>query len=281
LIVFLSPHQRDNWNWIGTIVEHEGRNCAIPGRFKIFPLLRLNFSLRENSKHITSVDIAIAERGNRSGYPERSDQIYFIDMVVETEFYTLLDVLPNATDDEILKSYRNLARIYHPDRNPDGVDKFQEISEAYKVLSDPDMRKIYDDKGEIGLRVQKSTDSGCCSTFEDPNSGQLQSFCYGSMCETYEGEEDESDFSESDDDDDDVEEEEDDVEDEDDIEEEEEEDEEDEVPVLKQVSTKKGANAAARIEPMKEPLKNQASKRKNVEMKAPVMKMKKTKMGES
>ena len=54
------------------IVEHEGRNCAIPGRFKIFPLLRLNFSLRENSKHITSVDIAIAERGNRSGYPERS-----------------------------------------------------------------------------------------------------------------------------------------------------------------------------------------------------------------
>ena len=60
-------------------------------------------------------------------------------MVVETEFYTLLDVLPNATDDEILKSYRNLARIYHPDRNPDGVDKFQEISEAYKVLSDPDM----------------------------------------------------------------------------------------------------------------------------------------------
>ena len=54
------------------IVEHEGRNCAIPGRFKIFPLLRLNFSLRENSKHITSVNIAIAERGNRSGYPERS-----------------------------------------------------------------------------------------------------------------------------------------------------------------------------------------------------------------
>ena len=58
--------------WIYDKVEHEGRNCAIPGRFKIFPLLRLNFSLRENSKHITSVDIAIAERGNRSGYPERS-----------------------------------------------------------------------------------------------------------------------------------------------------------------------------------------------------------------
>jgi len=124
-------------------------------------------------------------------------------------------------------------------------------------------RKIYDDKGEIGLRVQKSTDSGCCSK------------CC--RCETYEGEEDESDFSESDEqcgvicllDED--------VEDEDDLEEEEEEDEVDEVPVQKQVST----NKATRIEPMKEPLKNQALKRKNVEMKAPVMKMKKTKMGES
>merc|ERR1719342_825903 len=180
-----------------------------------------------------------------------------------------------------MKSYRNLARIYHPDRNPDGVDKFQEISEAYKVLSDPDMRKIYDDKGEIGLRVQKSTDSGCCSTFEDPNSDQLQSFCYGSMCETYEGEEDESDFSESDEDDDDdlEEEEDDDVEDEDDLEEEEE-DEVDEVPVQKQVSTNKGAIAATRIEPIQESQES-SFEEKNVELKAPVMKMKKTKMGES
>ena len=63
---------RETALYVVFIVEHEGRNCAIPGRFKIFPLLRLNFSLRENSKHITSVDIAIAERGNRSGYPERS-----------------------------------------------------------------------------------------------------------------------------------------------------------------------------------------------------------------
>ena len=63
-------------------------------------------------------------------------------MVVETEFYNHLDVLPSATDEEILKSYRNLARIYHPDRNPAGVLKFQEISEAYKVLSDPDLESL-------------------------------------------------------------------------------------------------------------------------------------------
>ena len=63
-------------------------------------------------------------------------------MVVETEFYTLLDVLPSATDDQILKSYRNLARLYHPDRNPAGVEKFQEIAEAYKVLSDSDLESL-------------------------------------------------------------------------------------------------------------------------------------------
>ena len=63
-------------------------------------------------------------------------------MVVETEFYTLLDVLPSATEDEIVKSYRNLAKLYHPDRNPDGVEKFQEITEAFKVLSDSDMESL-------------------------------------------------------------------------------------------------------------------------------------------
>ena len=63
-------------------------------------------------------------------------------MVVETKLYTILDVLPSATEDLILKSYRNLARIYHPDRNPDGVEKFQEIAEAYKVLSDPVLESL-------------------------------------------------------------------------------------------------------------------------------------------
>ena len=63
-------------------------------------------------------------------------------MAVETAFYEALDVLPTASEDDILKSYRNLARIYHPDRNPDGVERFQEIVEAYKVLSDPDQESL-------------------------------------------------------------------------------------------------------------------------------------------
>lgn len=126
-------------------------------------------------------------------------------MVVETKLYTILDVLPSATEDLILKSYRNLARIYHPDRNPDGVEKFQEIAEAYKVLSDPVLRSIYNEKGEIGLRVQKSTESGCCQVYEDPNSGQLRSFCFGSMCRTFHSHSNDdelSDYSETDDEDD-------------------------------------------------------------------------------
>ena len=63
-------------------------------------------------------------------------------MVKETAFYDALDVLPSASEDDILKSYRNLARIYHPDRNPDGVERFQEIVESYKVLSDPDQESF-------------------------------------------------------------------------------------------------------------------------------------------
>ena len=52
--------------------------------------------------------------------------------------------------------------------------------------------------------MQKSTDSGCCQVYQDPNSGQLRSFCFGSMCGTFHshshGDEDDSDYSETDDD---------------------------------------------------------------------------------
>merc|ERR1712098_746026 len=183
---------------------------------------------------------------------------------------------PSATEDEIVKSYRNLAKLYHPDRNPDGVEKFQEITEAFKVLSDSDKRKIYDDKGETGLMVQKSTESGCCKSFEDPNSGQLQSYCYGSMCETYEGDEDESDDSETDEEEDLEEEDEgedegedEEVEDEEveDEEVEDEEDEDDEDQEKEEVSDQQLVSSK-KVAPSQEPLKNQALKRKLV---APVM----------
>jgi len=64
------------------------------------------------------------------------------------EYYKILEVSENATQEEIKKAYRKLALIYHPDKNPSGEEKFKEIAEAYAVLSDPDKRKNYDAGGD-------------------------------------------------------------------------------------------------------------------------------------
>lgn len=62
-------------------------------------------------------------------------------------YYKILAVTPESTEDEIRKSYRKLAMQYHPDRNPDDAsaeEKFKEIAEAYGVLTDPVKRREYD-----------------------------------------------------------------------------------------------------------------------------------------
>jgi molecular chaperone DnaJ len=63
------------------------------------------------------------------------------------ELYKTLGVSKDASDEEIKKAYRKLARQYHPDRNPDdpaAEEKFKEVSAAHDVLSDPEKRKEYD-----------------------------------------------------------------------------------------------------------------------------------------
>lgn len=70
----------------------------------------------------------------------------------ESLLYKLLDISPTATESEIRKSYKVLARKYHPDKNqedPEAKSKFQQLSQAYKILSDPRKRRIYDTTGEI------------------------------------------------------------------------------------------------------------------------------------
>lgn len=66
------------------------------------------------------------------------------------DYYKVLGVAKNATDDEIKKAYRKLAIKYHPDKNQGDKEaeaKFKEVAEAYEVLKDPDKRKKYDEMG--------------------------------------------------------------------------------------------------------------------------------------
>jgi molecular chaperone DnaJ len=71
------------------------------------------------------------------------------------DFYAVLGVARDASDDEIKKSYRKLAMQYHPDRNggaKEAEERFKSITEAYDVLREPQKRAAYDRYGEAGLR---------------------------------------------------------------------------------------------------------------------------------
>lgn len=71
------------------------------------------------------------------------------------DYYSVLNVSRSATSSDIKKAYHKLALTHHPDKCPDkpnAKEKFQEITEAYDVLSDPQKREIYDRHGIDGLR---------------------------------------------------------------------------------------------------------------------------------
>ena len=75
-------------------------------------------------------------------------------MAQKRDYYEVLGVSKTATEDELKKAFRKLAKQYHPDANPDNKEeaekKFKEINEAYETLSDPQKRKMYDQFGPEG-----------------------------------------------------------------------------------------------------------------------------------
>jgi molecular chaperone DnaJ len=76
-------------------------------------------------------------------------------MSKQQDYYDVLGVSRDASDEEIKKAYRGLAMKHHPDRNPgdeEAAHRFKEAAEAYAVLSDPDKRSVYDEYGHEGLK---------------------------------------------------------------------------------------------------------------------------------
>ncbi len=75
--------------------------------------------------------------------------------MADRDFYEILGVSRNASDDEIKKSYRKMAMKYHPDRNKDNKEserKFKEATAAYEALKDPERRAAYDQYGHDAFR---------------------------------------------------------------------------------------------------------------------------------
>ena len=75
-------------------------------------------------------------------------------MAEKRDYYEVLGVSKGASDDEIKKAFRKLAKQYHPDLHPDDKEceaKFKEVNEAYEVLSDPDKKAKYDQFGHAGV----------------------------------------------------------------------------------------------------------------------------------
>lgn len=99
--------------------------------------------------------------------------------MAQKDYYDILGISKNASEDEIKKAYRKLAMKYHPDHSngsKENEEKFKEISEAYAVLSDPEKRKQYDTYGSEDFQQRYSQED----IFKDFDLGDiLREFGFG------------------------------------------------------------------------------------------------------
>lgn len=91
------------------------------------------------------------------------------------DYYKILGLSKNATEDEVKKAFKKLALKYHPDKNkdPSAEDKFKEVAEAYEVLSDKKKRDVFDRYGEEGLKGHPSGSPSSASGASGPNGQQF------------------------------------------------------------------------------------------------------------
>jgi molecular chaperone DnaJ len=101
------------------------------------------------------------------------------------DYYKILGVGKTASDEEIKKSYKQLAKKYHPDvsKDPSAEAKFKEVSEAYAVLSDKQKRQQYDTYGSEGFQQRYSTED----IFRGFDASQFEDLFGGSIFESFFG----------------------------------------------------------------------------------------------
>jgi molecular chaperone DnaJ len=89
-------------------------------------------------------------------------------MATKEDYYALLEVARDASQDDIKKAYRKMAVKYHPDKNPGDAaaeEKFKQVTEAYEVLSDAQKRQRYDQFGHAAFGAGRGAGSGPAGGF--------------------------------------------------------------------------------------------------------------------
>ena len=96
--------------------------------------------------------------------------------MAKRDYYEVLGIAKGASDDEIKKAYRKMAKKYHPDVNkePDAEEKFKEVNEAYEVLSDTQKKAMYDQYGHAGVDGQTGGFGGFGGGFDSSSFGGFE-----------------------------------------------------------------------------------------------------------